>query len=490
MNTPMNPGPRLPDKPVRPPTIALESAAADRPSDTASVLERLKAAQPRVATGMGDDSSRVAPPGTRSTQGPAAATTASGPASEPATGSAPEPASRPATGSAPQPASARAPAWVDGLASQLRRKARPGSQGTPTIGRKKPPATAGVQRGPDTADGDVTGTVVATGSPDTDPNERFRLAAEKARLAAGVTGKALRRGSSATVRHIGSWDADVVRQTAVTICAIACILGSAAGVGALGGPSIADAAGGSFSPDATLLAPSSSAFSIWSVIYVGLVAYTVFQWLPSQRRTKRQRNLGWTVAASMLLNLAWILSAQAGQLTQSLVVIMLLLFALLAAVRTMNDYPNETRLEGALVDTPIGLYLGWVLVAAGANAAAFFTARGTDLFGWQGTSWAVAGIVVILMTAAVICSTDRGRLAVAAATSWGLLWIAVERVLGQPFTLGVAFTAALAIFLLLITAGSRRHRVDHEYRRWLRAHEDAQREPLDLLGDHYEDSRY
>ncbi|MEC5200583.1 hypothetical protein RCH21_002829 [Arthrobacter sp. PL16] len=434
MSTPMNPGPRLPDKPVRPPTIALESTAADRPSDTASVLERLKAAQPRVATGLGDDSSRAAPPDTRPTPGPVATSTS---------------ASVPATG----PASVRA-------------------------------------TGPATGHGDTTDTVVAAGPPDTDSNERFRLAAEKARLAAGATGKALSRGSSATVQHIGSWDADVVRQTVVTMCAIACILGSAAGVGAFGGPSIADAAGGLFSPDATLLAPSSSAFSIWSVIYVGLVAYTVFQWLPSQRRTKRQRNLGWTVAASMLLNLAWILSAQAGQLTQSLVVIMLLLFALLAAVRTMNDYPNETRLEGALVDTPIGLYLGWVLLAAGANAAAFFTARGTNLFDWQGTSWAIAGIVVILMTAAVICSTDRGRLAVAAATSWGLLWIAVERVLGQPFAFGVAFAAVLAIFLLLITAGSRRHRVDHEYRRWLRAHEDAQREPLDLLGDDYQDSRY
>ena len=54
----------------------------------------------------------------------------------------------------------------------------------------------------------------------------------------------------------------------------------------------------------------------------------------------------------------------------------------------------------------------------------------------------------------------------------------------------VAFAAAVAIFLLLITAGSRRHRVDHAYRRWLRAQEDARREPLDLLGDDYEDSRF
>ncbi len=281
-----------------------------------------------------------------------------------------------------------------------------------------------------------------------------------------------------------------MRQIVVSVCAVACILGSAAGVGAFGGPSIRDAAGGLFAPDATLLAPSSSAFSIWSVIYAGLVAFTAFQWLPSQRRTGRQRRLGWIVAASMLLNLAWILSAQAGLPALSLVVIMLLFFTLLAAVRAMNDHPTGTRLEGALVDTPIGIYLGWVLVAAAANAAAVLTAGGIDLFGWGGRAWAILGIVAVLMTAAVICSTDRGRLAVAAATSWGLLWIAVERVLGQPFAVNVAFVAALAIFLLLITAGSRRHRVDHAYRRWLRAQEDAQREPIDLTGDYYEESRY
>ncbi|WDF33704.1 tryptophan-rich sensory protein [Arthrobacter agilis] len=425
MSTPKNPGPRLPDRPVREPSIAQEKAPAKPPSDTSRVLERLKAAQPRSAV-RADEESR----------GPAAERTGGA-------GSPSQPAARSSDG--------------------------PGA-GTST-GR------------PSTGDTRTTATDVGTAPRRRAAAERATLAAEKARTAAGVAGRAVGRGSSATLSHVRSWNPDIVRQSVVTVCAIACILGSAAGVGALGGPSIRDAAGGLFAPDATLLAPSSSAFSIWSVIYAGLVAYTAFQWLPSQRRTPRQRRLGWTVAASMLLNLAWILSAQAGGLTLSLVVIMLLFFALLSAVRTLNLHPNETRLEGALVDTPIGLYLGWVLLAAGANAAAFFTATGADLFGWEGTTWAMLGIIAILITAAVVCSTDRGRLSVAVATSWGFLWIAVERSIGRPAALSVAFVAALAVFLLLITAGSRRHRVDHAYRRWLRAQEDAQREPIDLLGD-------
>ncbi|MHA7280774.1 tryptophan-rich sensory protein [Arthrobacter sp. MDT2-2] len=446
MSTPKNPGRRLPDMPVGPPTIAGGAPAATPPT---SVLERLKAAQP-VARGAveGDVAgvrSEVATAGTGAVRtampGDAGAGNGGRPSGESGAG--------------------------DGATR---------GKGAPSPGADR----GGLLRAAAARSEQLRLAAVRS--------ERLRLAGEKASAAARVTGTAIRRGSTATVRHVGSWHPDTVRQSAVTLCAVACILGSAAGVGAFGGPSIRDAAGGLFAPDATLLAPSSSAFSIWSVIYGGLVAYTVFQWLPSQRTSERQRQLGWAVAASMLLNLAWILSAQADRLTLSLVVILLLLVALVSAVRTLNDHPTETRLEGALVDTPIGLYLGWVLVAAAANAAAFLTDRNTDLFGWKGSTWAILGILAILLTAAVICSTDRGRLSVAAAVSWGLLWIAVERVLGEPFAVNIAFAAALAIFLLLITAGSRRHRVDHAYRHWLRAEEDAKREPLDLLGG-YEDSR-
>ncbi len=423
--------------------ISRATPADELPSDTASVLERLQAARPRPTVVENDDARR-------------------GPASR--SGAVPR--------SGAAPAAQRGPASGSGGAS--------GSAAAPAKG---------------TASGSRAGSGEAAGRADAAEraraaSEKAKRAAEKARTAAGATGQAISRGSSATVRHVGSWNPDIVRQSVVTLCAIACVLGSAAGVGAFGGPSIDEAAGGLFASDATLLAPSSSAFSIWSVIYAGLIAYTAFQWLPSQRTSERQRRLGWTVAASMLLNLAWILSAQANELTLSLVVIMLLFFALLVAVRTLNDYPTATRLEGALVDTPIGLYLGWVLVAAAANAAAFFTASNIDLFGWGARTWAIIGIIALLVTAAVVCSTDRGRLSVAAATSWGLLWIAVERVVGQPFAAEIAFVAGLAIFLLLISAGSRRHRVDHAYRRWLRAQQDAQREPLNLLSDGYEDSRY
>ncbi|WP_298251786.1 hypothetical protein [uncultured Arthrobacter sp.] len=442
MSTPKSPGSQLPDTPGRPPRITADPATT---GGTPSVLERLKAARPRTA---GSEPSTV--PGTSASAGKGNADSAG---TDDAADVGPSDGTTSAGHDTPGNDAAAAAAADRRRAGVERRR-------------------AAVQRARFTAG--ATARTIGRGS---------RTAGRSIGRGSRVAGQAIGRGSAAAGHRIRAWDPDIVRQSVVTLSVVACILGSAAGVGVFGGPSIADAAGGLFSPDATLLAPSSSAFSIWSLIYVGLVAYTVFQWLPSQRRSARQRRLGWTVAASMLLNVAWILSAQAGLLVLSLIIILLLFFTLLAAVRILNAFPGTSRLEGALVDTPVGLYLGWILVAAAANAAALLTARNVDLFAWAGDTWAIVGIAAVLITAAVICSTARGRLAVAAATSWGLLWIAVERAFGEPSAIDVAFTAVLAVFLLVITAGSRRHRVDHAYRRRLRAEEDAEREPLDLLAD-------
>ena len=66
-----------------------------------------------------------------------------------------------------------------------------------------------------------------------------------------------------------------------------------------------DLQGGALDADATYLAPARPAFSIWSAIYLGLIAYTVWQAMPGQRASSRQRALGWWIALTMVLvNLA------------------------------------------------------------------------------------------------------------------------------------------------------------------------------------------
>ena len=96
---------------------------------------------------------------------------------------------------------------------------------------------------------------------------------------------------------------DRLRQVAVTLAEVFCVIGTLVGVGVIG-TRVEESSGGALAADATLLAPAGPAFSIWSVIYLGLLGYTVWQWLPEQATDRRHRAIGWLAAASMVLNAA------------------------------------------------------------------------------------------------------------------------------------------------------------------------------------------
>ncbi|MET3903347.1 tryptophan-rich sensory protein [Paenarthrobacter sp. 4246] len=252
---------------------------------------------------------------------------------------------------------------------------------------------------------------------------------------------------------------DLARQITVTVSLVICIVGSMIGVGVFGGTPIAQAAGGALAADSTLLAPATPAFSIWSVVYAGLVAYTVWQWLPSQRANPRQRSLGWIVAASMVLNAAWILSVQAGWLFVSVLVILALLVTLVLAFLRYSQSRATSWFEAVAVDGTLGLYLGWTSVAVCANIAAALNASGFSGFGLRPEVWSVGVLVVVAVVGIALAIKGHGRLALAAAIAWGLAWITVGRSTDSPESFPTAVAAAVAAALVLGSAITVRTRV-------------------------------
>ena len=52
--------------------------------------------------------------------------------------------------------------------------------------------------------------------------------------------------------------------------------------------------------------PAGYVFSIWGLIYIGLIAYAVFQALPAQRENPRLRKVGCFVVLGCLANSVWL----------------------------------------------------------------------------------------------------------------------------------------------------------------------------------------
>ncbi|MEW1962662.1 tryptophan-rich sensory protein [Microbacterium sp. NPDC077644] len=246
---------------------------------------------------------------------------------------------------------------------------------------------------------------------------------------------------------------DRVRRAVVLLTVAGSLVAAVIGSGLLGGTSIADAAGGAFAADATVLSPAGFAFSIWSVIYLGLLAYAIWQAVPAQAAKPRHRAVGYGVAASALLNAVWIVCVLAWRIAESFVIIVLLLCVLLVTfVRACRSPQRRTVAELVLIDGVIGLYLGWVTVAAAANLAAWLADIGISAWseapGVPGTLTLIAAGLVALFTA-----WRGGRWAPAVATAWGLVWIAVGRWAEDPAAPVVASTAiVLAVLVVLLAA--------------------------------------
>lgn len=238
---------------------------------------------------------------------------------------------------------------------------------------------------------------------------------------------------------------DTIRQVVVAVSAVLAVVGSFIGSGAAGGTPIQDAAGGALAADATTIAPGGGAFSIWSVIYLGLVAYAVWQLLPAQRADERQRRLGYPIAASLLLNAAWILSIQFGLLLLSVPLIVALLAVLgWAFLFTLSTRPKNI-VETVVADGTIGLYLGWVSIAAAANITAVLVDAGFNGFGLSESAWSVIVIAVAGLVGVLTAIRGRGRLAPAAALSWGLAWVAIARLTGDLLSTPAAVAAIVAV---------------------------------------------
>jgi hypothetical protein len=247
------------------------------------------------------------------------------------------------------------------------------------------------------------------------------------------------------------------KRIAVAVSAVVAVISAYVGSGAAGGTPIQDAAGGALSASSTAIAPDGPAFSIWSVVYAGLIGYAVLQ-LFRTANDERHERLVVPAVLSLLLNAAWILSVQFGFLWASEPIIVALLVVLIWTFTILRRTRSRGVVEAILSDGTFGLYLGWVCVATAANTAAVLTAAGFRGFGLGQDPWGVVVAAVAGLVGVLIALWGRGRLAPMASVAWGLAWVAVARFDGPLVsvpTAVAAVVAAAAVVVVTVVARAR-----------------------------------
>lgn len=219
---------------------------------------------------------------------------------------------------------------------------------------------------------------------------------------------------------------------------------------------------GSIAGTDTLLKPAGTAFSIWSVIYLFLLAYVIWHALAAGARSARARAALPPAVASLVLNMVWILAVQLFDSAWGSVAVMIALLASLIVLhRRLAASVSASRVEQAVLDVAFGLYLGWINVATLANVTFASVLTWPDVGFAIQTALAVLVLVAALGVAWFVLPRVSEPISVGAAMAWGLSWIAVERITNEPrsaFVAGVAIAVAVLIVALVVLTVVRRRK--------------------------------
>lgn len=231
----------------------------------------------------------------------------------------------------------------------------------------------------------------------------------------------------------------------VTAAAVLWLVGTALGSGLVGDSGVSEEGDGLFTDSTTFIAPDGPAFSIWSVIYVGLAGYVVWQWLPATNRSAWARASRLPAAPAIALNGVWLLVVFADLVWLSVAVILGIALSLGLVLARTSGLASEGLPSQVWVALTFGLYLGWVCVATCANIASALLGAGFEPDAATG-EWITVGVlaVVVVLTAWLLRRTDQRwfRLALAAAVVWGSAWVSTGRFTGDLRSDVVGYAAA------------------------------------------------
>lgn len=207
--------------------------------------------------------------------------------------------------------------------------------------------------------------------------------------------------------------------------------------------------------------PAGYVFSIWGLIYLGLLGFAIYQALPAQRDNPRLRRIGYLFALSCVANVVWLFLWHYELFPLTLVAMVALLLLLIAVYLRLDiGRARVSTAERWLVHVPFSIYLGWITVATIANVTALL-----DYLNWSGwgispVAWAVIMLFAGLIIASAV-SLTRGDVAYMLVIMWAFAGIAVKHA-GTPAVATSAWvTTALAAVVLVagLSLTRRRERV-------------------------------
>ena len=198
--------------------------------------------------------------------------------------------------------------------------------------------------------------------------------------------------------------------------------------------------------------PADFTFGIWGPIYLALIAFVVYPFLPQQRGSPALERIGWLFVVNCLANAAWIVLWHYEYFELSpLVMVTMLGSAAAIYLRLDIGRAHTSARDWWMLHMPISLYLGWLCVATISNISCVLEVTGWSGWGLAAEDWMLImlGITGLL---AFVTAWQRRDAVILMVLTWALAGIAVKHADAQAVATASYAVAGLLILLLVMMA--------------------------------------
>lgn len=191
--------------------------------------------------------------------------------------------------------------------------------------------------------------------------------------------------------------------------------------------------------------PAGYVFSIWGVIYLGLIVYGIFQFLPKNKNNKLLEKISLPLIVANLANSVWIFFWHYDFPVASVLPMLALLGSLIIIYEEIFAFNKKTSLKNFFwfVKVPFSIYLGWISVATIANITVALYVLKWEGFGITPELWG-AIMIIVAGFLTLIMNLRRSDVTYMLVVIWALIGIAVK------FPGNLAIVTSVIISLLII----------------------------------------
>lgn len=203
--------------------------------------------------------------------------------------------------------------------------------------------------------------------------------------------------------------------------------------------------------------PAGYAFSIWGLIYLGLLGFVVYTGRSLFKKSENDiskddfvEKIGWWFVISCVANSVWVITWLYDFIGVSVILMIILLFSLVRIIiNTRMELDFHPFKKYLFIFWPFAIYAGWITVALVADIAAWLTKINWNGWGISPVYWTIF-MIIIAAVISLLMIFKRNLREYAFSPIWALVAIAVSNQNEVPMIVYTCYIAAAIILIGII----------------------------------------